>query len=153
MGGADGTASKMDQIPLWNTGGCFWRPPGQLKREDFVWYLKQLTWWWDGGSTAEQCASVTRGDNQGAESTVEERIFLSPFCPILAQSNISFARFAVVSREKFSLSFLVSYIADICITYMSYILLHHTLYTYIYIPILLGMEVHSQILFWHDMQD
>ena len=43
---------------------------------------------------------------------------------------------------------LISYVADTYICHISYSIIHN-----ICIPILLGMEIHPQILFWHNTQD
>lgn len=85
-----------------------------------------MAWWWDGGGIEEQCASAIKGCKWGTKHCGKEGTFLSPFWPVLAQSSMCFVRFAIVSREKSCLSFIASYIADIYLIRMSYILLYYT---------------------------
>lgn len=95
-----------------------------------VWYLKQAAWSWGGGGTEEQCAPATKGGKRGRKHSGKEKTFQSPFCPVLAQTNICYARFAIVSRDKSCLSFLGSYVRYIS---LSYILSYYPFYIYIYI--------------------
>lgn len=104
---------------------------------------------WEGGGTEEQCAPAAEGGKWGRKQHGREKIFLIPFCPVLAQSNVCFAMFAIFSKEKSCLSFLVGHIGDIYYIYTIYTIIFYT----IYISIILGMEFYPQILLWHDMQE
>lgn len=72
MARAGGTARKMGQVPVWRTGGCFWEPPGGLKREDLC---DSRSMQHGGGMEVAQRNSVhllLRVAN-GVESAVEKR--------------------------------------------------------------------------------
>lgn len=72
MARAGGTVRKMGQVPVWSTGGCFWGPPGGLKREDLC---DSRSMWHGGGMEVAQKNSVhllSRVAN-GAENTVEKK--------------------------------------------------------------------------------
>lgn len=64
MAEAGGTASKMSQVPVQSTGGCFCEP----HMGGFVWYLEQM-----GDGTEKQCVPATKGGKQWAENNMEER--------------------------------------------------------------------------------